>query len=139
MTSDCEWDPTIFDNSHDDSIYDSINFQNNQNSQEDNQNSQYDLFSSAWEYNDIDLGDFYQYDNPNIYSCIRYAHLHTKDTLSSNPILDLYCPHKILPKKPNCEKLRPNFGWLPAEVVKNTIQNTTQWYQAENRYHEAIY
>ena len=30
MTSNCEWDPTVFDNSHDDSIYDSINFQNGQ-------------------------------------------------------------------------------------------------------------
>ena len=28
MTSNYEWDPTIFDNSHNDSIYDSVNFQN---------------------------------------------------------------------------------------------------------------
>ena len=30
--------------------------------------------------------------------------------------------------------MRPNFAWLPADVVKNTIQNTTQWYRAENRH-----
>ena len=59
MISDCEWEPIVFDNSHDDYIYDSINFQNSQNNQEDNQNSHYDLFSFTWEYNNIDLGDFY--------------------------------------------------------------------------------
>ena len=98
MASDCEQDPTIFNNSHDDSIYNSINFENSQNNQDNNQNSHYDLFSSAWEYNNIDLGAFYQYDDPNIYSYIRYAHLVAKDTLSSNPILNLYKPYKYFPR-----------------------------------------
>ena len=105
MTSDCEWDPTVFDNSHDDSIYDSINFQNSQNNQEDNQNSHYDLFSSAWEYNDIDLGDFYQYDDPNIYICIRDAHLVAKGTLSSSLILNLYQPQKYFLRNQILRKL----------------------------------
>ena len=33
-------------------------------------------------------------------------------------MLDLYKPHKILPKNLDFEKLFPNFGWLPAETVK---------------------
>ena len=49
-------------------------------------------------------------------------------------MIDLYKPHKILPKNLDFEKLHPNFGWLPTETVKNTIKNSTQWYQAENRF-----
>ena len=46
----------------------------------------------------------------------------------------MFKPHKILPSNPDFEKLRPNFGWLPKDVVKATIENSTQWYQGENRF-----
>ena len=49
-------------------------------------------------------------------------------------MLSMFKPHKILPSNPDFEKLRPNFGWLPKDVVKATIENSTQWYQGENRY-----
>ena len=49
-------------------------------------------------------------------------------------MLSMFKPHKILPSNPDFEKLRPNFGWLPKDVVKATIENSTQWYQGENRF-----
>ena len=82
----------------------------------------------------MDLGDFYQFDDPNLLSCIRYAHLNALDNLSRGPMLSMFKPHKILPSNPDFEKLRPNFGWLPKDVVKATIENSTQWYQGENRF-----
>ena len=48
-------------------------------------------------------------------------------------MLNLFKPHKILPKDPDFEKLRTNFAWLPAKTVQDTIENSAQWYQAENR------
>jgi hypothetical protein len=35
---------------------------------------------------------------------------------------------------PNLESLRPNFGWLPLERIKKTIQNTTQFARNMPRY-----
>ena len=49
-------------------------------------------------------------------------------------MLNLFKPHKILPKDPDYEKLRHNFAWLPAKTVRETIENSTQWYQTENRH-----
>ena len=42
-------------------------------------------------------------------------------------------PKSVLPKEPNFQTLRPNFGWLPICRIKDTIKNTTQWYKAEGR------
>ena len=81
----------------------------------------------------MDLGDLYAYDNPNLYSCIMYAYLHVKNKLACGPMLNSFKPYKILPKDLDFEKLRPNFAWIPAKTVKETIENSTQWYQAENR------
>ena len=36
--------------------------------------------------------------------------------------------------KPNLEALRPNFGWLPLDRIKKTIQATTQFARAAHRY-----
>jgi hypothetical protein len=39
----------------------------------------------------------------------------------------------ILLKTPDFELLCPHFGWVPAKRVKQTIENTTQFYKAEGR------
>ena len=64
-----------------------------------------ELYATNWQGLDVDLGDFYAYDDPNLYSYIWYAHLHAKNKLACGPMLNLFKPHKILPKDPDFEKL----------------------------------
>ena len=45
----------------------------------------------------------------------------------------VYTPKCVLPKKPDFSALRPVFGWIPAQRVKDTILCTTQYYKAEGR------
>ena len=40
-------------------------------------------------------------------------------------------PKSILPKKPDCNALRPHFGYLPVDWVKATIETSTQWFKHE--------
>ena len=40
-------------------------------------------------------------------------------------------PKSILPKKPDHEALRPFFACLPADRVKATLENSTQWFKHE--------
>ena len=47
--------------------------------------------------------------------------------------ITLYKPKSRLPSNPDFDKLRPLFGWVPVPRIKDTIKNTTQWYQAEGR------
>lgn len=42
-------------------------------------------------------------------------------------------PKSIVPKEPDYEKLRPFLGWIRADRVKATLENTTQWYRQEKR------
>ena len=35
--------------------------------------------------------------------------------------------HSRLPQEPDYEKLRPCFGWVKSDTVKQTIDQTTQW------------
>ena len=43
-------------------------------------------------------------------------------------------PRSILPKNPNLDALRPDFGWTTADRVKATLENTTQWFRASGRF-----
>ena len=45
----------------------------------------------------------------------------------------LATPKSWLPKKPDLDKLRPLFGWIPDLRIQHTLKNTTQWYKAEGR------
>jgi hypothetical protein len=38
-------------------------------------------------------------------------------------------PQTISKKSPDYNKLRPFFGWLDADIIKNTFDNTTQYAQ----------
>ena len=39
-------------------------------------------------------------------------------------------PQRIVPTTPDIQSLRPNFGWLPIERIKNTLNATTQHFKA---------
>ena len=40
----------------------------------------------------------------------------------------------VIPANVDIAALRPNFGFLPEDRIKETLKNTTQFYRAENRY-----
>lgn len=40
----------------------------------------------------------------------------------------------VLPTKPDYDQLRPYFGFIPTDRIRETIRNTTQFYRAEKRY-----
>ena len=113
---------SIFDNNHEQVIKEEFVISENSDVFIDSDTREIDLYATNWQSLDVDLGDLYAYDDPNLYSCIRYAHLHAKDKLACGPMLNLFKPHKILPKDPDFEKLQSNFTWLPATTVKETIK-----------------
>ena len=91
-------DPSIYDNYHDICQQEDMEEDSESDTFQSTKSQEIGFFESCWDFNEIDLGDFYQYDDHNIFSCIRYAHLHAQDQSNHNPMLDLYKPHKILPK-----------------------------------------
>ena len=103
MTADMEWDPTIFDNTHEPIIKEQFVNQEDSDIFIDHGSQNLDIHATEWQSQDVDLGDMYVYDDPNLYNCIRYAHLHAKDKLSCGPMLNLFKPHKISPKDPDYE------------------------------------
>ena len=69
-----------------------------------------------------DYGEEFTVHELNVASCIR-----------ANATGTVRPPRSILPKKPNFEALRPYFGWVSAEKVKATLENTSQWFRASCR------
>jgi len=39
-------------------------------------------------------------------------------------------PSRVLPRMPDLDALRPNFGWVPTDRIKATLEATTQYYRA---------
>ena len=70
-------------------------------------------------------GEFFDFKELSVYSVLHDAGTSLPGTV--NP------PKRILPKQPDFSKLRPYFGWLPAERIKATIKCTTQWFRAEDK------
>ena len=95
MTSDCEWDPSLYDNEYDDIFHDAHAISGDY--------PQYEIHLSDFQgpeldFNNpgtLDISNIFHYDDLNIHSCIRYAHLNAKDTLARSPMLDLYKAHKF--------------------------------------------
>jgi hypothetical protein len=142
FTSDVEWDPFKYDNIVDepDSQADEISIPEDEHEMDRNgyQATIDDIFSAysdtartAHRMKTDDLEEYLGVFNPhelNIFSCIHEAHAGDVD-YHKKYIL----PRSILPTTPNYPELRPNFGFLPIDRIKLTLQNTTQWYKAEGR------
>ena len=69
-----------------------------------------------------DYGEDFSVHELNVFSCMQ-----------ANATGTVRPPRAILPKKPNYEGLRPYFGWVSADTVKSTLENTTQWFRASCR------
>mgnify|MGYP003449427917 FL=1 len=127
MTSDMTWDPNKYDT---DDMSDDLTIHTSHVEEEDFDDS--DIFSVSSE--DIqeeaarsrtDLTEFELY----VHACV----LEAKGDISVNPGGTTVPAKCILPKIVDFELLRPYFGWVPATRVKQTIENTTQFYKAEGR------
>ena len=58
---------------------------------------------------------------------------HTQVTCSMFP--QCIVPQCIVaPTPPDFKKLRPNFGWMPVDCIKKTLEATTQFYRATVNY-----
>jgi hypothetical protein len=60
--------------------------------------------------------------------------LQLDDNLPPDPTVMYRGPKSILPKDPDFQALRPNFGWVNVDLIRDTLKNTTQWYHAKSRY-----
>ena len=64
ITSDTEWDPSIYDNYHDISHKDSLETESENDLFTSTKSQEIGIFETCWDYSNINLGDFYQYDDP---------------------------------------------------------------------------
>ena len=106
MTGDAPWDPSIFDTGCD----------------PEDAHTCHAPYPKV--YDDTPAGG-----NPTPHD---HAAFHTTITACVESI-KFHTPVSRLPAKPDFEKLRPLFGWIPVDRIKDTIKHTTQWYQAEGR------
>ncbi len=104
LTSPHEWDPSVLDYEHSE---DDPTWLTNPN----------DRFMF-----DPKFDEFGDYNNRVILALDYLADIPSPQVMSLS--LNL---HNRVPDKPNYEKLRPYFGWVNADVVKNTMDQTTQW------------
>ena len=58
MTADISWDPTIFDNNHDQVIKEECVTFENSDMFIDSDDREIDLYATNWQSLDVDLGDF---------------------------------------------------------------------------------
>ena len=107
LTSDKSWDPNSLDSEPEGDEF----FEAQAEEEED-----------VWVDCDDDYGEHFEEHELNIFQCLQ-----ANNTGTVRP------PRKILPAKPNFESLRPYFGWVSAERVKATLENTTQWFRASCR------
>ena len=64
MTADSEWDPSIYDNYHDICQQNDLPEDSESDTFQSLKSQEIGIFETYWEYNELDLGDFYQYDDP---------------------------------------------------------------------------
>ena len=108
FTSDLPWDPSILDNEFEECEYDACV------PPEDSYflDPRVDAFGM--------LPDHESY----VDYCLREVHLHRL----ANPA------RKVSVESPDLNRMRPNFGWLPVDRIRKTIEATTQFYRATISY-----
>ena len=67
MTADTGWDPSIYDNYHDICQQEELEEDSESDTFQSIKSQETGIFETCWEYNELNLGDFYQYNDPNIF------------------------------------------------------------------------
>ena len=73
--------------------------------------------------------------DPRIDECgnIHTRNIHTLSILSDTPTVSIK-KHDQQPTNIDYDKLKPYFGWVNAETIKNTFENSTQWAVISTRF-----
>ena len=138
FTSDMPWDPTQFDDadlggteSPDDTYVEAVEVETVEENDDDDDFSVASSVEPEAEEEEFEQMEVnYTKHELNLFRCLQEAH-GTLEIYLGDTIIP---PKGILPKIADFELLRPYFGWVPAPRVKATLENTTQFYKAENRY-----
>ena len=108
LTSPHEWDPSVLDYSHPNTCGD----------------PSWAPEPSAWDQHD-----------PRIDECgnIHTRAIHTLSILCDTPSTSIQ-KHDQKPSTIDYNKLKPYFGWVNAETIKKTLENSTQWAVTSTRF-----
>ena len=148
LTSETEWDPSILDHEHeDDQWFDAIN-----DLESDPTVNLFDEFGNYHHRVIAQCAEYFQHNTEAdtlddiIDTCVYHAHaapveafmqsvtyydtqVHETtdcdDTAHGEPPPP--SPRVINTKEPDYVRMRPLFGWLPADIIKKTFQHTTQY------------
>jgi hypothetical protein len=123
LTSELEWDPTVLDHE----FTNPSEYSSNQHVGISN-DSPYNSFGDYRHRIEVNKLNYYsRFDGDNIDDhidrCVVHAHT---STIKDDPSLSI-CTKMVSKKSPDYTKLRPLFGWLDADTVKHTFENTTQY------------
>jgi hypothetical protein len=122
MTSDMPWNPSKYDTDESDDL--TVQTRNIDDDSFDDS----DLFSISSGDTGLDAAHSRTEFELYVFACVQ-----AKRSLGVNLLGTTVPAKRIIPKMPDFELLRPYFGWVPASRVKQTIENTTQFYKAEGR------
>ena len=124
LTPEAGWNPNDFDDADDlDMPYEDAAM--------DIADVDVDLFQDAEDDRVDRFGNYRKRDDYDVDCCIFHAkHACTFGPTSKSISI---AKHVIQPKEPNYEHLKPNFGWVNVDRIKETLRNTTQWFRAATR------
>jgi hypothetical protein len=117
LTSDLDWDPQCLDHEHEASAWDDV--------------ASHEL-ELGYDAPFRDDGE-YVHTHP---LAVTSAELLADPTLTSDIINDprehlerVIHNHTVTPAQPDYESYRPKFGWLPKDTIRQTFEQTTQFYR----------
>jgi hypothetical protein len=84
------------------------------------------VFHSQASQHETFLAGFPDFDFP-FYEALEHEIDHRDDEVGDPPPLSPVKPVIVSTKEPDYKSLRPYFGWLNADVIKKTFENTTQY------------
>ena len=130
LTSELEWDPTVMDHEFtDESEWDNVN--------PAQPGTLYDsLYDAFGQYrNRVEVNQhvyFARFDGKTIADhidrCVVDAHVHSQISNDTTPSVVLTTFNTTVDTtQPKYDQLRPLFGWLSADIIKNTFMHTTQY------------
>ena len=125
MTSDIDWDPSVYDNTIDDMdvFYDANEDEVHDSTFDDQGNYRHRTIASHSTHQELEFFDAHE--------CQDYDDVvdDILDSLHPDVLQSVYEVHAVAsaPSKRDYELLRPFFAWAPADTIRRTIEATTQY------------
>ena len=118
MSSDLDWDPSVLDSNiiDDEQWYDAVS-----DFPEGTRDPKFDTFDLNGDYRLVSFTDVWDNHLPDI----------DLATMPFDRIIDAHV-RNVTSKDPPYETLRPNFGYLPTDIIRRTFDCTTQYARVPN-------